>query len=72
MKGDLTIKPDRDRDEILERMAEHFGARSLPAFLGVILAQIARVPHPRYLFRVLGAMEAEIDRIEAEEGRGRK
>lgn len=66
-RGDITVKPDPDRDAKLDKIAAHFGMRSMNAFIGVIAAQVARTPHPRYVFRVLGAMEAEIQRIREEE-----
>lgn len=67
MKGDIFIRGNPARDARLDKIAEHFGLPSMNAFLGVIAHQMARIPHPRYVFRVIGAMEAEIEAIREEE-----
>jgi hypothetical protein len=61
----IEVPGDGPRDARLRKIVAQTGMRSVNALLGQVADILSRVP-PRHFYRILGAVEAEIERLKQE------
>lgn len=63
--GAIEVVGDPARDARLEKIVTHTGLRTVNQLLGQVASVISHVP-PRHFYRVLGAIEREIETVKTE------